>query len=625
MKGILRDIAAKKTGQWELLARGHVLFTVIGFLLLFSIALAGQDIKLVASIDRNPVGMNEQFVYTLEISGSGSGVPEPQLPGFSDFRILGGPNVSTSVQIINGSMSSSKSYSVVLLPRKAGTFDIPPVAITHKGKTYQSNPIRLVVNQQGSPAAPQPGSSPGNEAAEASSDLYIRVVPSRRSAYVNDQITVSFKVYFRVSIRNPDFIKLPETVGFWVEEYEIPQNIPVTAEVVNGIQYNVAEVKKMALFPTKTGQLTLTPMQLAVDVVERRRRRDPFSSFDSFFDDPFGRTVRKVLATDPVTFTVKPLPESGKPASFNGLVGNYTMTAELDKTTAKANEAISYRIRLNGTGNLKSLSGLPLEFPASFEVYDPKVKDNVNRSGPRLVSSRELEYVLIPRAPGQYRIKPLEISFFDPSSETYKTLRSPEYLINVGEGENVGGIASNTYLSKSEVKLLGKDINFIKEENLELLPRGYKPYTALWFWSSLILPLIFLGIAYGYRNYQEKMTTDIEYARKRKAYKQAEKRLKGASHFLKQRKYAEFYGEVSRALTGFVADKANQPAAGLLRDNVEKLLRNRKVDGEVVEEYLRCLDEADFRRFAPGETTEEEANFFYKKAEEILVKLGKYF
>ena len=622
---IWRYIGTYRRTKAGLLAEGGIRLLLIGFLLLGSFSLLGQDIKLIASIDRNPVGLNEQFVYQLEISGSGSGVPDPNLPGFEDFRILGGPNVSTSVQIVNGSMSSSKSYSVILLPRKAGTFNIPPVTITHKGKTYQSNAIRLVVNQQSSQATPQQGSSVGNEAAEASSDLFIRVIPSRHSVYVNDQITVSFKVYFRVSIRNPDFIKLPETVGFWVEEYEIPQNIPVTTEVVDGIQYNVAEVKKMALFPTKTGQLTLTPMQLAVNVVERRRRRDPFSTFDSFFEDPFGRTVRKVLATDPVTFTVKPLPENGKPQRFSGLVGNYTMTTEVDKSAVKANEAISYKIRLNGTGNLKSLNDLAVEFPASFEVYDPKVKDNINRSGPRLVGTRELEYVLIPRTSGQYRIKPLEVAFFDPSSETYKTLRSPEYLIDVGKGDDVGGIASNTYLSKSEVKLLGKDINFIKEENLNLIPRDYKPYTALWFWASLILPLIFLGVAYGYRNHQEKMTTNVEYARRRKAYKQAEKRLKGASHFLKEQKYAEFYGEVSRALIGFVADKTNHAAAGVLRDDVEKLLRNRKVDAEIVDEYLNCLDEADFRRFAPGDMSDEEANSFYKKAEEILVKLGKYF
>jgi hypothetical protein len=590
-----------------------LLFLVLTILL--NISVSAQDVQLTAGVNRNPVGLNDQIIYTLEVSGSTSGLPEPNLPDFADFRILGGPNVSTSVQIINGSMSSSKNYSVILLARKAGTFTIPAVSITHKGKTYQSNSIKITVTPQGTQPSQKGSSSRGEEEITASDELYIKTVPSRRTVYVNDQITVSFKVYFRVLIRNPDFIKLPETVGFWVEEYEIPQNIPVTQEVVNGIQYNVAEVKKMALFPTKTGELTLSSMQLAVNVVERRRRRDPFSAFDSFFDDPFGRTVRKVLATDPMTVNVRPLPETGKPADFSGLVGNFRLQVDLDKTSVKANEALSYRVRLNGPGNLKSFNDIPVEFPANFEVYDPKIKDDINRSGSNLIFTRELEYVLIPRTSGQYRIKPLEISFFDPGSQTYKTLRSQEYTINVGEGKDVGGLAGNAYLSKSEVKLLGKDINFIKEEKLNLLPAGYKPYATVWLWASLIVPLLLLG----------GMTTNVEYARRRKAFKQAEKRLKGASFFLKQGKLAEFHGEVSRGLIGFVADKTNHPAAGLLREDVEKLLHSRKVDEPLIGEYLKCMDEADFRRFAPGQVTEVEAGVFYQQAANILTRLGKFF
>jgi hypothetical protein len=600
-----------------------VLFSML--VIVCSISTFAQDVQLTASVNRNPVGENDQVIYTLEVSGSTSGFPEPKLPDFADFRILGGPNVSTSVQIINGSMSSNKSYSVMLLPRKVGTFTIPAVSITHKGKTYQSNPIKITVSRQSSQPAQQSASSRKEEKITSSNDLYIKAISSRRTVYVNDQINVSFKVYFRVPIRNPDFIKLPETVGFWVEDYEIPQNIPVTQEVVNGVQYSVAEVKKMALFPTKTGQLTLTAMQLAVNVVERRRRRDPFSAFDSFFDDPFGRTVRKVIATNPLTFNVKPLPETGKPANFSGLVGNFRLQVDLDKTNVKANEALSYRVRLTGSGNLKSFNDIPVGFPASFEVYEPKIKDDINRSGSNLASTRELEYVLIPRTSGQYRIKPLEISFFNPNSRSYKTLRSQEYIINVGAGEDVNGVAGNTYLSKSEVKLLGKDIYFIKEEKLNLLPAGYKPYAATWFWASLLLPLLLLGGAYGYRNYQEKMTTNVEYARRRKAFKQAEKRLKGASHFLRQGNLAEFYGEISRGLIGFVADKTNHPAAGLLREDVDKLLKNSKVDAPLIEEYLKCLDEADFRRFAPGRITESEARAFYEQAANILAKLGKFF
>lgn len=621
------SFAVKNFGEKFCSTRLKTVVLVLGGLVLGTGLLVAQEIILTASIDRNPVGLNEQFTYTLEIKGASSGYSEPQLPDFADFRIMGGPNVSTSVQIINGAYSASKIYSVILLPRKTGNFTFPAVTISFKGKTYQSNPIQItVIPQSTAPGQGGTGAAPGDAVPAAPDELFLRAIPSRRSLYVNDQVTVVFKLYFRNSVQGLDYLKLPETVGFWVEEYEIPQtNIPVTQETINGVRYNVAEIKKMALFPGKSGELTVTPMQLAVNVVERRRRRDPFGSFDDFFSDPFGRTVRKVVASEPLAFNVKPLPSQGKPLNFSGLVGNFVLKVEVDKTEVKANEAISYKVRLSGSGNLKSLSKLPIEFPPSFEVYEPKVNDSVNRSGSSMTASRELEYVLIPRASGQYRIKPLEISYFDPASETYKTLKSPEFVFSVGEGKEMPGLAGSGYLAKSEVKLLGKDIFFIKEENLRLQPLGYKPYRTPWFLASLILPLIFLGIAYGYRTHQEKMATNQEYARQRKAYKQAAKRLKGASHFLKQRAFGEFYGEVSRSLIGFIADKTNRPAAGMLRQEVEKLLANKKVDPALAADYLNCLDEADFRRFAPAQATDEDAKSFYHRAEEILVRLGKYF
>ena len=587
--------------------------------LALTLPLQAQDLQLRASIDHNPVAVNEAFVYKLEISGTSSNLPDVELPDLSNFTVLSGPSQSSSFNMVNGAVSTSRAYSLQLLPKDTGRFTIPAVSVTHKGNTFQSNAITLTVTAQRSETS-------GGNAGRSPDEPYMVAVPSKRSVYVNEPLDLSFKVYFRQPIRNLNYLKQPETVGFWVEEYEIPSNIPVSKAVVNGVEYNVAEVKKVALFPTKSGQLTITPMQLSVNVQQSRRRRDPFGSvFDNFFDDPLGRTVRKVLSTSPLTFTVKPLPTEGRPANFSGLVGNFRMSASIDKTTAEANEALSLKIRLSGNGNLKSLGNIGLEFPNSFEVYDPKIRDNTDLSNnSRFSAVRELEYVVIPRTPGEYRIKPLEVSYFDPQVPGYKTLRSPEYTIVVGEGKGVPGNLNSPYLSKSEVKLLGKDINFIKEENLSLVPVGYQPYKTTWFWLTLVLPVVMLSLAYGYRNHLEKMSTNVEYARRRQAQKMASKRLKGAEHYLNQGKFAEFYGEVSKGLIGFVADKTNQAAAGLLREDVERILINHKVEAPLIHEYLKYLDEADFRRFAPGEMTVEAAGEFYHQALEMLSKLGKY-
>ncbi|RMH77555.1 MAG: protein BatD [Calditrichaeota bacterium] len=580
--------------------------------------LTAKDIQITASVDRNPVGVGEQFVYQVEVTGATQSLPEPALPDLSAFTVISGPNVSTSFQIVNGAVSSSKTFSFVLLPRREGKFRLGPATVEYKGRTYRSNDIVLIVTKE-SPRVRQ--RQKGNRRT-AAPRLFLKVTPTRKTVYVNQQVDVSYKVYFRGNVRNFDYVKLPETVGFWVEEYKIPQNIPISQEIVNGVAYNVAEVKKMALFPSRPGELTVSPLQVRLDVVEQRRRRDPFDLGD-FFDSPFGRTVRRVLTSDPVTIVAKPLPEQGRPANFSGLVGSFRMFSEIDKTEVPANEAISLKIRITGSGNIKSLKELPINFPASFEVFDPKVVDTINREQGRLTASRDLEYVVIPRSPGEYRIPPLEIAYFDPAVEQYRILRTPEYRIHVTEPKGAGTLAGG-YIPRSEVTLLGKDIHFIKEDRLSLKPIGRQPYQSTWFMVAMILPLLMVGVAYGLRNYQEKMATNVEYARKRKAFGQARRRLKAARQLLKQQKLAEFYGEVSRSLIGFVADKTNRPAAGLLREDVEKLLRRQGVDEPLIQEYLKYLDEADFRRFAPAQADTATAQQFYQGAEEVLVKLGKY-
>ena len=595
---------------------------------LFSLPLAAQDIQMKSSVDRNPVGLNEVFTFQVELTGSTTSLPDLRLPQLADFKLLGGPNQSTSFSMVNGSVSTSKTYTMQLMPQKTGTFRIPSFQMQYKGKTYRSNALDIVVLKDSQPRQNQSRSNAAagsSQSGASSNELFIRAVPSKRTVFINEQFNVDYKVYFRIPIRNPDFVKLPETVGFWVEEFEIPQNIPVSQEMINGVQYSVAEIKKYALFPTKAGDLSLTPMQLAVNVVARKKRRDPFNMFDSFFEDPFGKTIRKVLTTKALKIKVNPLPQEGKPENFSGLVGNFRLSDELDKNSVNANEAISLKLRISGSGNLKSLKDIPVNFPASFEIYDPKIKYNTNRSGSKFSASRELEYVLIPRTSGEYRIKPIEVAYFDPAAKRYVTLRSKEYLINVGEGEAIAGLGNSSYIPKSDVTLLGKDIHFIKEDKLDLVPMGYRPYQAGWFWASLILPALFLTFAYGYRNHVEKMSTNVEYARKKRAFKHADKRLKGANQFLKEKKYAEFYGEVSRSLLGFVADKSNQASAGLLKDDVKKILQEKAVQDTLIQEYLQCLDEADFRRFAPGEASEESAKSFYQRAAEILENLGKYF
>lgn len=599
------------------------------FVSLIALNIQAQEIKLNASVDRTTVGVGDHFTYQLEVSGADKNLPDPQLPDFSNFEVLSGPNVSSSFQIVNFDVSSSKTYSFILSPRQVGKIEIPPAFIGYKGKKYQSDNIIITVIKAGQQPPPNQGQrqSQGSQAQDAdlSQSLFLRAVPSKTSVFVNEQVNVSFKIYFRVNIRSPEFLDLPETVGFWVEEYPIKGDIPVTQETINGIQYRVGEIKKMALFPTKAGELEITPMRLKVHVQVARQRRDPFDVFDDFFDSPFGRMVAKELVSNKVTIRSKPLPAEGKPAGFSGLVGDFRMQDEIDKSNVPSNEAISLKLKISGTGNLKVIDNIPVEAPPSFEVFEPKISDNVNRSGTYLNESKDLEFIMIPRVPGDYTIKPVRVSFFDPFEKRYKTMSSKTHRVTVTKGKELPGNIASGYLSKEDVRLLGKDIHFIKEKAPEFVPIGRSPYTTAWFVLGLIIPAIAVAGAYGYRNHAEKVSTDLEYARKRKAHKHARQQLKQAGAYLKVDRLAEFYSEISGALIGYVANKTNRAAAGLVSEDVEKIMISKNVDPELMKEYFECLDVADFRRFAPGQTSRHEAEAFYEQAEKILVKLEKYF
>ncbi len=588
---------------------------------LLSALATAQDLTIKATVDRNPVGLNQQFQYQVTVSGATQSLPDPELPELSAFRVLSGPNVSTSIQLTNGALNASKIYGYVLIPKRQGRVRIGAARVEFKGKTFTSNHIDLTITQKQQQA--RAGRSGGSQ--QLADVLSLKAIPSRRNVYVNEQVNVSYKIYFRVSVRSWEFLEFPETVGFWSEDYEIPQNVQVSQEVIDGVQYSVATIKKVALYPTKSGELVITPMRAAMDVVERRRRRSSFDIFDDFFDSPLGRTSREIVASSPIKINVKPLPEEGKPADFSGLVGKFRLKSEIDKQTVAANEAISLKIKIDGSGNLQSLRQLPLQFPANFEVFDPKEKNFVNRKAQVMSASRELEYILIPRVSGTYQIPPIEIPYFDTAARDYRIMSTPEYNLEVTPGKDVAGIETGGYVPKSDVKLLKQDIHFIKESALNLVPIAHQPYKSAWFILALVLPTLLLGVALGYRNHVDKMSSNVGYARSRKALKQATARLKEAHSFLKSGQYAEFYSEVSKGLMGYVADKSNTAAAGLLRDDVVKILKERDVDAQLQEDYLKCLDEADFRRFAQGASDAGQALTFYNSAKDILVRLGKFF
>ncbi|GAB4341100.1 MAG: hypothetical protein Kow0037_27440 [Calditrichia bacterium] len=603
-------------------------YLILILLLFFNGMVWAESLKIVARVDRNPVAEDEPFTYEIEISGPNQDLPEVEPPEFEHFALIGGPSVSTSFQMINFKMSASRTYSFVLQPREKGEFVIPAVEVEYKGKTIRSNAVKVVVTAGSGGAAADQSQKQTVRPREESGDeklAFLRVVPSRREVYINQEVLLRYKIYFRTNINNYQILSLPEAAGCWVEEYPIPQRPRIYSEVVNGVTYNVAEIKKIAVFPSRSGSIKISPLEMEVETVVRKKRRRR-SLFDDFFEDPFGQMVQKKLSSGAVTVNVKPLPLSGRPDGFDGLVGDYKISGQPDKLICNTNEGISYKIKISGEGLLKFLNQLPLKASPDFEIYEPKVTQKVDKTGGKIVSSKEFEYVLVPRVAGKQKIEAIQIPFFNPRDGRYHTLRLPEVTIQVNPGKETAPLAgSGTMLSKREVTLIGRDIRFIKERSERFYKKGEMPYKTVAFYLGLLIPLVILGGAVGYRKHLDRMESDQEYARHRTAGKQAKKRLKEARKLLKEGNTEKFYGEISRALIGFVADKTNRPAAGLMRNDVEMLLREKVDDAELNARFLKLLDEADFKRFAPAASATEGMQEDYRVATELLTRLEKYF
>ncbi|MFQ5864860.1 MAG: BatD family protein [bacterium] len=587
----------------------------------------GQDLEIKAFVNRTTIGLNQQFELTVELSGSDANkAPQPPTPSLDAFASYIGTSSSQNIQIVNARMSVTKTFTHHFIAIAVGKFQIDPIRLEYKGKTFTTEPIAIeVVDSQTAPQPPGQTNQPSTrDAQDISEHLFLRASINKRRVFQNEPVIVSYKIYTAVNVTSYGISQLPNTVGFWTEEFPTPQRPTLYDEVLNGRRYRVAEIKKLALFPQGPGTKTLDPLivECEIQVQRRRSRRD---IFDSFFDDPFfgfTRSERRTIRSKPISIEVLPLPQNGKPTDFSGAVGNFAISATVDKKEVKTNEAVTLKLKISGKGNIKILPQPKVNFPTDFEVYDPKVSENIQRQASQISGSKSFEYVLIPRFPGKQTIRPISFSYFDLSSKSYKTLLTDPIEIAVAKGDEPL-IAVSVGASKEDIKFIGQDIRFIQLRLPQFHPIGTVFYRKWPFYLFLILPLVLLAGGYGYSKHLEKLSTNLAYARSRKANQMALKRLRKAKNQLSQGNSRLFYGEVSKALMGFIGDKLNVSAAGLITDQVDEMLRQRGINKEIVSEYMSCLQTCDYGRFAPTDSDNSEMKQFFEKAKKAIINLEK--
>lgn len=571
----------------------------------------------------NVVSVGEQFRLSFTLNERGSDL---QLPEISNFDVLMGPSTSqsSSIQIINGKTTQSVSFSYIFILRakEEGTYTIRPASIKVNGKVYESNDLEIqVVKGQ------KPQNSSGNQQQQQSTaasgtinkeDLFVKVDLDKQNVFKGEQIIATVKIYVApdVPITNFDDVKLPSYAGFWTQEIDIPNQISFSREVFNKKIYQVGVLKKTILFPQQTGKITIDPFEITCLVRQRVRQQRSF--FDDFFDNY--RTIQAKVVSDPVNINVKDLPS--KPASFYGAVGNLNFSASLDKKQLKSNEAATLKITISGSGNLRLIDAPKIEFPADFEVYDPKTNESLNASSNGLNGSKTFEYLFIPRFAGDYSIPPIKFASFNPASKQFKYEQSQAFSLHVEKGSDDQNTTVTSAYSKEDVRFIGKDIRYIKQGQYKLRPKESS------FYGSLAFYLIYLGslllfalIALVYRK-KLKENANVQLIRNKKANKVARKRLKVAAIHLKQDKDEEFYEAVLKAFWGYLSDKLSIPAADLNRENASESLKKRQVTTETISEFIHIVDTCEYARYAPSavEGTKED---LYQKAASLMGKLEK--
>ncbi len=603
-------------------------FTILLFLSKF---LHAADYHVEASIDRSQVAVNQGFVITLEVTGEGTTQVnfQPEFPASMDkfCQLIGRGGESSNFQIINNKVSFSKSIQYTFQAREIGKFQIDPIIVKIGNQTFQSNPFQIEIVKAGTPQSPATGSTPTTPGAESSTggleeNLFLKAIVNKRTVYQNEPVIVTYKIYTRVTVASYNLEKLPNTTGFWQEEFEMPQQPRLFTEVINGRKYQVAEIRKVALFPTEIGKKTLEPLALNCEVRVQARRR-PTSIFDSFFDDPFfGRTQQVTIANDPVTINVLPLPQENKPKNFSGIVGRFNLSVTADKNEVEANEAIKLKARLTGEGNIRLLPNPVIDLPEDFEKYGPTTSEKINRENNRISGSKSFEYVLIPRQAGNRTIKGISLSYFDLDSKSYQILQTPDIQINIKKGKK-DFVSMGPGFSREEIKILGKDIRYIQQTMPEFSMIGKYFYQSPEFLILFFSPLLVMIGAIYYRRRMEVFSENVAYARSRRASRIATDRLKNARKLLAENTQKEFYAEISRAIMSFVANKLNLDEAGIMTGEVQNLLRNKKVNETTVQQYLDCLQTCDFQRFAPSNASLEEMKKFYNEAKNVITNLQK--
>ena len=548
-------------------------------------------------------------------------------PSIKGFDVLMGPSRSqqSSIQIINGKRTSNSStaFTYILLAGSPGTYTIPAASVEVNGEKVFSNAISIKVLPQDQNSG-NSGNNGGGSASSSRSraagsrisanDLFITATASKTTVHEQEAILLTYKVYTVVNLRQL-YGKMPDLKGFHTQEVELPQQKTFTLEHYKGRNYNTTVWSQYVLFPQQTGKLEIPSITFDGVVAQQTVSDDPF---DAFFNGGGYVEVKKKITTPKVVINVQPLP--AKPAGFSGAVGEFKLASSINATDVKTNDAVTIKLTLSGTGNMKLIGTPEVKFPQDFEIYDPKVTDDYKLTNSGLTGTKTFEYLAIPRHAGNFTIPAVEFTYFDLKSNSYKTLKTEAYNLKVAKGQGNADQVISDFTNKESVKMLGKDIRFIKLGDSSLRPKGDFFFGTVGYYLCYLIPLLlFVVFAVIYRQ-KALENANVAKVKTKKANKVATRRMKLAGKLLAENKKNEFYDEVLKALWGYISDKLSIPVSQLSKDNIEAELTNYGVQEALIAEFIGVLNECEYARYAPGNENEA-MDKVYSASVEVISKM----
>ena len=590
----------KKTGK-----SAFILFGVFFVLAICNFrAFAQPSVTVNASVSETTVYTGERISLSVEVSGDFNNVSRPTLPRLQGFRLLSNnPSTSRNYSFVNGRSSSSYTYSYYLIAQNKGSYVIPSVSVEIDGKEYTTDPITVrIVDRNTSATNPSAQSRPG---------IFLMMEVSDKTPVTGQQLIADVVLYFKEGLEVSSYQPIPgwKAEGFWKEELENSHRPRAETVILDGVRYRKARLIQLALFPTKTGELTISPYEIVVSVRSAATRDDPFSSFFG----GFGSNQRQAeLKTDPLNVEVRPLPDLPD-GRYTGAVGSFNISREVNTREALVGETIEIKTTVKGTGNIPLIGKPAYDLPDGLEVYAPQEASSLNRHNEQISGSKTFTDIIIPRSPGTFVIPEEKMAYFNPDQNRYVVETLPPVTFTVERDPNA--IASS-----------GQTISFSVQPITGLAawvsPNSAEPWAYWWFWAGLVLPFIVLGIGYWQKTYQEKMHTDTGFARSRKAAQIAEERLNSAVQLSEQDHVKEAYNVLQKALTGFIGDRLGLPEAGLANQEYIAALDNKGVDPNLTKNVRMLLDKCSTISYAP-DASQGYLKSHVELARSILDKLKK--